>query len=411
MLLVVLTGLSLLAATGIHLVSIPIAGADSIRTLPIGYAGVDYYDPSEYFTHCPDYTWLQNSCYDNPANPDPPRKQLVSDLSFVTSQHVGSVQRVWISLDQLMRWSPAWGFSGFRPGALHNVDDMLSLYHLYGIKVILVVYVYDRAGRLNEFRAQALDGNHEAMRSDYLRAERIFLRHLARNSIDVAAAPIIELANEPYFQLEEYFNDPAHLGRFKSCASEGRTDWGCVDQRIIHPWLVDLYQTARRASSKLLYTFSDTGRLLENYAHWSRMYPEDLIDEHLYAGDPWDHTALYARALRFTQPWIATEVGCATGNVGCTYSGVASSPVDSWWLKNLGRDGAQAVLVDSHVTVWDYPDGPNSQVPTRTGRLVQLATRAGRGPIPASPQPPRRPQRGPIPVAKTKPNRETPRPE
>ena len=356
----------------------------SKERLSIGYAGVDYYQPSQYFTHCASYTWLRSSCYDTPANSDPPRAQLISDLQFTKRQDLGSVQRVWISLDQLMRWGPKGAFEGFVPGGLHNVDDMLSLDHRYQIKVILVLFVYDSAHDANEFQPTALDGNHSRLRHGYLRADRLFIGHLAGNSVDVSTAPIVELANEPYFQFEEYFNDPSNLGRFRACASNGRTDWGCVDTKIIHPWLSELYATARQASTRFKYTFSDTGRLFENYGYWSRMYPQDLIDEHLYDSAPWAKAWLYARGRRFPKPWIATEVGCDTGAVSCTYSGTASAPVDEWWLTHLRADGAQAVLVDSHVTLWQYPDGPDSQVPTKTGRDVMLATKTN-APSPATP--------------------------
>ena len=195
--------LATVGLAGFRTSNVPIARADTARVLPIGYAGVDYYDPTDYFTHCADYTWLQARCYDNPSNPDPPRTQLISDLNFVTANHLGTTQRVWISLDQLMKWKHGAGFVGFRRGVLRNVDDMLALYRKYGLKVVLVVYVYDGAAQLNEFRAWALDGNHPAIRRSYLHALRLFLTRLSGNNTDVATTPIIELANEPYFQFED----------------------------------------------------------------------------------------------------------------------------------------------------------------------------------------------------------------
>jgi hypothetical protein len=383
--------LSVAGLAGLQPSSVPTASADAAQVLPIGYAGVDYYDPSDYFTHCADYTWLQARCYDNPSNPDPPRTQLISDLNFVTSHHLGTTQRVWISLDQLMQWRHGAGFVGFKPDVLKNVDDMLSLYRQYGLSVVLVLYVYDDAQRLNEFRAWALDGNHPSIRRGYLRALRTFLTHLSVDSTDVAAAPIIELANEPYFQFERYFNNPAHLGQFGRCASSGQTDWSCVDEQIIHPWLTDLYRTASRASNRFLYTFSDTGRLFENYAYWIKMYPEDLIDEHLYDSKPWMHASKYAQAQTFTQPWIASEVGCDVGDASCTYDGTVSAPTDTWWLQNLDKDGAQTVLIDSHVTLWQYPSGPNSQAPTLTGKDVAAATQQDLTPTLTAPAQPRKP--------------------
>ena len=88
-------------------------------------------------------SWLTESCWNNPSIADPPRKQLMSDLRFVTSQHIGSLQRVWISLDQLMLWNSGRGFDGWQPGALQRVDDMLAIYHQYHVQVILVLFVFD----------------------------------------------------------------------------------------------------------------------------------------------------------------------------------------------------------------------------------------------------------------------------
>ena len=101
------------------------------------------------------------------------------------------------------------------------------------------------------------------------------------------------------------------------------------------------------------------------------MYPQDIIDEHLYDDTPWLHANLYAGGKKFTKPWLASEVGCASGHVDCTYSGTLSTPVDSWWLDNLPNDGAKSVLVECHVTAWLYPNGPDSQILTETGRKIQ----------------------------------------
>ena len=154
---------------------------------------------------------------------------------------------------------------------------------------------------------------------------------MSQNPADVASVPIVEIATEVYYQLEMYFDNPDRLGAFQYCRSGSHTNWGCTDRSIIHPWLKDLYRTARSASTKFLYTFSDTGRLFHDYAYWNSMYPQDIIDEHLYDDTPWLHANLYAGGKKFTKPWLASEVGCASGHVDCTYSGTLSTRVDSWW--------------------------------------------------------------------------------
>ena len=100
------------------------------------------------------------------------------------------------------------------------------------------------------------------MRAGYLRAEREFLYHMSQNPADVASVPIVEIATEVYYQLEMYFDNPDRLGAFQYCRSGSHTNWGCTDRSIIHPWLKDLYRTARSASTKFLYTFSDTGETI-----------------------------------------------------------------------------------------------------------------------------------------------------
>jgi len=377
--------------------SAPVAGAGSIR-LPIGYTGVDYYWPTEYFTHCQDLEWLQSSCYDNASMPDSARQQLLSDLNFVQTNKIASTMRVWISLDQLMNWNPSTGFAGFTPGALSNVDDMLSIFHQYGIRVVLVLYTYSSGNVADQFQPRALDGRHAAMRAGYVTALRQFMVHLEANATDVATAPFIEIQNEPYYQLETYFADPSNLGAFRStCAPEGKTDWGCVDRRIIHPWLVDLYHAARQAApTGFYYSFSDTGRLFEDYNYWSKMYPGDIINEHVYDSTPWLHASLYKRGRQFRKPWIVTEAGCDSGDVACTYVGQPAGPgqqsaiaPDEWWLQHLGRDGAQSVMLESHVTLWTYPDGPASATPTEAGREAISAMHDGLGPTLAGGLPPK----------------------
>lgn len=374
--------------------AVPAVGAAPAR-LPVGYAGVDYYEPSNYFTHCADYTWLQASCYNSPTLGDTPRQQLISDLTFIRSRKIVKTMRLWISLDQLMLWNQQTGFAGYAPGALANLDDVLSIFHQYRVRAVLVLFSYASTPLINEFRPEALDGLHPAMRAGYIRAVRVFMRHLAANPIDRATAPLIELQNEPYYQLEEYFKDPARLGAYQGCAHVTVTDWGCVDTRIIHPWLKALYRAARSAAPHgFYYSFSDTGRMFEKYAYWSRMYPGDIINEHVYDSTPAIHRNLYSRGRFFRKPWIVTEAGCNVGAVSCTYDGTNAAVADNWWLRHLAKFGAQSVMLESSTTLWTYPDGPNSQTPTPAGTasiravVERLApTLAGEPTSPPAPSP------------------------
>ncbi|HZT96487.1 MAG TPA: hypothetical protein VFB34_06585 [Chloroflexota bacterium] len=354
--------------------------------LPLSYTGLNYYDPTDYFTGCHEWTWLEPRCYWTGLRGRSDRAQLVSDLNFVRRQRLGSLLRVWVSLDQLMRIGTDGAFAGYQPPALQDVDDMLRQFASHRMRVVLVLLAYSpQSGWLNQFKPWALDGRHPGLRAGYLRAVRLFIRHLAANPGDVHTAPIIELQTEPYYQLEQYFADPTKLGAFASCGSSidtGPVSNGCIDRRIVHPWLVDLYNTARAASKRFLYTEADTGRLLTTNAadqrYWISMYPADVYDIHAYAGTPWLEAGRWASGRNLPKPWFAGEAGCGSGNIGCTYNGRNAAPVDRWWLEHLRNDGASAVLLESHVTLWRYPNGPNSQMLTPTGRILACVSRSVR---------------------------------
>ncbi len=51
-------------------------------------------------------------------------------------------------------------------------------------------------------------------------------------------------------------------------SGSGSSGWGCVDNTIIHPWLKNLFATAKAAAPNFLYTISGSGGLLDDGAHW-----------------------------------------------------------------------------------------------------------------------------------------------
>jgi len=201
------------------------------------------------------------------------------------------------------------------------------------------------------------------------------IRHLGGAATDRSAVAVVDLQTEPYYQLEQYFDRPNRLGRFGRCAQpSGVVHSACIDRRIVHPWLMDLYRTARSASPYFLYTEADTGRLLttseSRQRYWVSMYPADVYDIHVYAASPSHEASRWRTGRRLPKPWFAGEAGCASGDTACTYSGVQAEPVDAWWLTHLRADGARAILVEDHETLWSYPNGSASQKLTATGRLV-----------------------------------------
>jgi len=348
--------------------------------------GIDYYEPSSYYSLCPDWTWLETHCFDpahppSPSQGEPGRFVLNSDLSFVRTAGLGRLMRLWISTDQLPRWARNGRLASLRADRIRNLDRALAIFRRQGLSVDLVLFAYSAdSGNVNQMNPAALDGNHPALRSSYLQALRLILRHLVANGTDAATVRIVDLQNEPYYQLEQFFNTPNRLGRFGGCALSARSvSSQCVDQRIVHPWLVDLYRTARSVTHRFLLTESDTGRLLstnlKDQRYWIAMYPVDLYDIHMYEATPWFDQKRWTSAGNLTKPWFAGEVGCASGQATCTYSGSLSAPIDRWWLQNLPRFGAQSVLLESKTTLWTYRAATPSQTLTETGLVLQCQSR------------------------------------
>lgn len=338
--------------------------------------GLNYYDPTGYFSGCPEWTWLQPSCFKGEGTHESASAQLQSDMAFVRARHLGSFLRVWVSLDQLMRWNARDGFAGFRVAGLSDLDAALRMFAAKGVQVDLVAFVYSHgSGAAYQFRPEALDGLHDPTRTGYLRALAAFIGHLARNAVDASTVRVIDLQTEPYYQLEQYFRTARSLGAFQNCrSSTGGAVTSCVDRDIIHPWLEDMYRVARGVSSHFAYTLSDTGRLLTvdggRQRYWESMYPGDVYDIHLYDDQPWLHRSRWITGLKLEKVWFAGEAGCGSGNKACTYDGARAAPIDRWWLNNMPRYGARSVLLESHVTLWTYPDGPNSQTLTPTGTML-----------------------------------------
>jgi len=356
----------------------------------VSYTGTNYYQPTDYFNHCGYWTWL-TSCYTNSSSGPSAQSQVAQDAQFIAANGLGTFQRVWISLDQLMNWDSTNGYQSYNLSYLANVDDMLHRMAQSGIKVDLVLLTYSQGtGAANQFHPESVDGLHSSMRANYLRAVRDFLAHVAGDATDASTIAVVDLQNEAYYQLEAYFNNPSNLGAFTQCQSgSGGTDWGCVDNTIIHPWVNDLYTTAKSAAPGLLYTISDAGGMLNanstEQQQRENLYPVDVYDIHVYNNSPASDPARWASGRLLNKPWFAGEAGCGVGNTGCTYNGTNAAPIDTWWLDNLGADGAQAVLVEEASTAFTFPNGPYTPTLTATGLVIRQATIAHSGPTYAQP--------------------------
>jgi hypothetical protein len=306
------------------------------------YAGMDYVGAEHQGRRSPcdrHYTWLRARCWSSGSS-----SRLRKDIRFMRRQHLGRFQRVWVSLDELFACFDAnRGFCGYSGTALANVDAALHQFAAAGMQVDLVLFANDN---LNGFHFEALDGNHRPMRSNYLKALRRFLFYIAADPIAARAVGVIDLMNEAYYQSESHLAD-------KVSSNGARCSAACLDANVILPWLTALYDVARAAAPGFLYTVSDTGRLLKDPIRWISRYPVDVYDIHVYDDAPWNNEATYARGINLPKPWFAGEAGCASGNVSCTYgAGAQTQQVDKWWLDNLRRNGAQAVLIEDKTTLF-----------------------------------------------------------
>jgi hypothetical protein len=378
--------------------------------LAVGYTGVDYVIPASTFTGCQEWTWLQAGCYTNTSLTSShisPQQLFGADLAFIRIKGLGTFQRVWISLDQLMSWNSTSGYAGYNSQALANVDDMLHQAAANGIKVDLVLFTNAGDGYANDFHREALDGNHPRIRASYLQALHDFVANVAADPTDAATIAVMDLQNEAYNQLESYLSTPSTLGQWNyalpswptstqcyvigntvcmgssaghGCVSNsGAVDTTCVDVNIIEPWLKDMYGTAKAAGPSLNFTVSDTGRLLttstasySSQASWVSMYPVDVYDIHLYNNTPWNYASRWATGRSLPKPWFAGEAGCSSGNTACTYNSTTASAVDHWWLANMAGDGARAVLIEDRHTAWTYTWTTSGEVQrlTRTGQEI-----------------------------------------
>jgi len=441
--------LSMLRAGEVAPSTVALAAAPAFS---VPYAGGDYVDPgvNTYNNVIPgackqDWTWLTQECYNagqdfsmNAAGY--PRERLLKQLQYIQAQHLGNFQRVWVSMDQLG------SFSGttftFDQNALTNLDDALQQFQSQRISVDLVLLSVAPAdasgacGAINlhahEFDASILtdptmNSTPELKKESYLNGVTALVQRVASDNTHGNAFPVVkvvDLENEAYLQLEKYFcagtKDQKRLGSYYNqiegpgspgCTyADGSIDNACIDNNIIHPWLVKLRAAAIAGDASMNYTVSDTGRLITATSTWLPMYSDvaDVYDIHAYDSDPWDPASsshpfgynAWATAATLGKPWFVGEAGCGiqpyNASIPCTYNNSSSDPlncasppagvtcapgdtnvysrkkVDSWWNINLRNDGAQAVLLEETNQAWNS-DGTNSSF-TATPSGTQQST-------------------------------------
>jgi hypothetical protein len=254
--------------------------------------------------------------------------RLVEDLDFMQAHHLGRVQRIFIGLDQLMVWNPRTGFVRFDPAALEDFQQALDLFQAHGMKVYAVVFDQEVRSSPGNFRVQALDGHHPAMRRNYLRALRIFLQRYGEDPEVVAW----DLFNEAY-------NSLGTEGGLPRPPAADPTSPNYPDP-VVYSWITDLYRTARCAAPKAWFTVSDTTELYWHNPPDTALYRDavDFYDIHVYASHP--SPPDWRRYLHL--PYLLGEVG-ADYPSGFDNRSTNAAAV-SWWLAHGRQLGVRAVL-------------------------------------------------------------------
>src|SRR2546430_4351326 len=113
--------------------------------------------------------WLRPDSSTQPGwNAARPRFQ--ADLDFIASHNLGSVLRLFVTLDQLMVWDEDRGFVRFNDASLANLTQAFEMLDAHHLRVFAVLFAQEVVSSPGNFRFQSLDGSHPAMRACYLRA-------------------------------------------------------------------------------------------------------------------------------------------------------------------------------------------------------------------------------------------------
>src|SRR5437588_7377174 len=157
------------------------------------------------------------------------RPAFQADLDLIEADHLGSVQRVFVGLDQLMVWDRDTGFVRFDEAGLDDFAQAMRVLDAHGMRAIVVLYDQEETASPGNFRFEALDGRHPAMRRGYLAATAEFLRRFGSLPTVVGW----DLFNEAY-------NSLGVDGGLPRPPADGPVSPGYPDAAV-HAWLRDLY--------------------------------------------------------------------------------------------------------------------------------------------------------------------------
>jgi hypothetical protein len=291
-----------------------------------------------------------------PADWHAARPALEADLDFIAASRLGSVQRIFVGLDQLMVWDPRTGFVRFDEASLDDFGQALRAFDERGLKTVVVLYDQEETSNPGNFRFEALDGHHAAMRRGYLEATAQFMRRFG-------SAPAVagwDLFNEAY-------NSLGSEGGLSRPPGSGPVSPGYPDSTV-HAWLRDLYNTAHCAAPSAWLTVSDTTELYWNDRPDVAKYEDvvDFYDIHVYD----DHPQLRAWRSVLRKPYMLGEVAASTEDDHYRDQSL-NAPVVGFWLDHGREAGLSAVLAHAADGVVFPPDRSGL---TPTGALVAAAS-------------------------------------
>jgi len=296
--------------------------------------------------------WLRPDTSTQPGwNAAKPRFQ--ADLDFIASHNLGRVLRLFVTLDQLMVWDKDRGFVRFNDASLANLTQAFEMLDAHHLRVFAVLFDQEVVSSPGNFRFQALDGSHPAMRAGYLRALDVFLRRFGSRPTVVGW----DLFNEP-------FNLLGREGGLRNPPNPDPVSPNFSD-RTVRAWILDEYRTARCAAPNAWFTVSDTTELYWRTPPDTKLYAGalDYYDIHVYTDHP------TARDWRTTldKPYVLAEVG---GSVdGGLHDVSVNARVVGFWLSQAPGLGASAVLAQQEGPgIYSLTGGL-----TQTGQVVAAA--------------------------------------
>jgi hypothetical protein len=338
--------LALLSGLAVLILLAGLAVATSLRpsaptlTVPTR-AGLNYG-----FPHTAGGAWVGTQWL-RPAHWDATRPALAADLDFIEQHKLGKTLRVFIGLDELVVWKADEGFDGFDAAALRNFSAALDMFDARGIRIIAVLFDQEEVASSGNFHFQALDGSHEIMRRNYLRAADEFLRQFGERSTVIGW----DLFNEAYNSLGQdgHLPSPPHADPVSPNYS---------DQRV-HDWLRDLYQVAKRAAPKAWFTVSDATELYWNPDPDLSKYQNvvDFYDIHVYD----DHPRYPDWRSMLHKPYVVGEAGASIANKHYEDQAINRTALD-YLLQNAAQAGVSTVLAQGQA----FSASRDSLTPTGT---------------------------------------------